>query len=148
VPSTPIVSPPAVVLRSNADLSVLVNNAGIGSAAPLLGSDVDQMERMIGLNVTALTRLTYAAVPGFVARRRGTIVNHKEVASQGVTVQAVLPAATTTDFWEISGAPIQSLPEAGDWAAFEAARQTLLPNLSQLKPAARYRSSIESTRLG
>ena len=43
--------------------------------APLLGSDVDKMEDMISLNVTALTRLTYAAVPGFVARGHGTIIN-------------------------------------------------------------------------
>ena len=30
---------------------------------------------MIGLNVVALTRLTYAVAPGFVARGGGTIVN-------------------------------------------------------------------------
>src|SRR5262245_60058297 len=33
------------------------------------------MEDMISLNVTALTRLTYAAVPGFVARGNGLIIN-------------------------------------------------------------------------
>ena len=30
---------------------------------------------MITLNVTALTRLTYAAAPAFVARGKGTIIN-------------------------------------------------------------------------
>ncbi len=30
---------------------------------------------MISLNVSALTRLTYATVPGFVARGGGTIIN-------------------------------------------------------------------------
>ena len=33
------------------------------------------MEAMITLNVTALTRLTYAAAPAFVARGAGTIIN-------------------------------------------------------------------------
>ncbi len=42
---------------------------------PLLGSDIDKMEDMIALNVGALTRLTYAAAPGFVARGGGTFIN-------------------------------------------------------------------------
>jgi short-subunit dehydrogenase len=33
------------------------------------------MKKMIALNLTELTRLTYAAVPGFVARGNGTIIN-------------------------------------------------------------------------
>ena len=96
-------------------------------------SDVDKMDDMISLNVTALTRLTYAAVPGFVARGRGTIINiasivaispetlngvyggtkafvlalthslQHELADKGVRVQAVLPGATATEFWDIAG---------------------------------------------
>ena len=61
------------VLRSNASITLLVNNAGVGSTAPLLHADIDTMEAMIALNVTALTRLTSAAVPAFVARGRGTL---------------------------------------------------------------------------
>lgn len=53
------------ILRTNAGISLLVNNAGLGGVKPLLASDVDKMEEMIRLNVTAPTRLTYAAVPGF-----------------------------------------------------------------------------------
>ena len=199
-----------VALRSNADITVLVNNAGIGSGAPLLNSDVELMERMIDLNVTALTRLTYAAVPGFVARRRGTIVNiasvvgiapellngvygaskafvlafsrslQKELAPSDIRVQAVLPGATATDFWDVAGLPlaalpkeiqervmsaadlvdaalagldqgesvtIPALPEAGDWTAYESAREKLLPNLSRAKPAARYAIQTRSVRV-
>src|SRR3984893_6347102 len=62
-------------LRTNASVTLLVNNAGIGATAPLLDSDVDKMDEMIRLNVGALTRLTYAAAPGFVARGGGTIIN-------------------------------------------------------------------------
>src|SRR5262245_35003581 len=60
-------------LRTDTRITTLVNNAGIGATAPLLSSDVDKMDAMIRLNVGALTRMTYAAVPGFVARGSGTI---------------------------------------------------------------------------
>src|SRR5262249_6411068 len=53
------------ILPTNARISLLVNNAGVAAVGPLLASDVDKMDDMIRLNVTALTRLTYAAVPGF-----------------------------------------------------------------------------------
>jgi uncharacterized protein len=63
------------LLQSDLSISLLVNNAGIGAVSPLLKSNIDKMDEMIALNVTALTRLTYAAVPGIVARGGGTIIN-------------------------------------------------------------------------
>jgi uncharacterized protein len=128
------------VLRTDASVTLLVNNAGIGAAGPLLASDVDKMDDMILLNVRALTRLTYAVAPGFVARGGGTIVNiasivgvapevlngvyggtkafvlafslslHKELAEKSVRIQAVLPGATATDFWGTAGMPVEHLP--------------------------------------
>jgi short-subunit dehydrogenase len=128
------------ILRSNTDISVLVNNAGVGATAPLIASDVDKMEDMIQLNVTAPMRLTYAAVPGFVDRGTGTIINISsivaiaperlngvyggtkafilaftqslvhELAEKGIRAQAVLPGATATEFWDIAGRPIQQMP--------------------------------------
>jgi short-subunit dehydrogenase len=119
---------------------MLVNNAGIGATAPLLGSEVDKMSQMIALIVGAITRLTYAAAPAFVARGLGTIVNvasivavHPEIlngvyagtkafvlafsrslghelADKGVRVQVVLPGATATDFWGVAGMPLEDLP--------------------------------------
>jgi uncharacterized protein len=62
-------------LRHDPSITLLVNNAGTAALTPLLDSNVDQMEAMIALNVTALTRLTYAAAPAFVARGVGTIIN-------------------------------------------------------------------------
>lgn len=113
-------------LREDASLTLLVNNAGMGTHTPLLQSDPAQMLRMIALNVTALTQLTYAAVPALVARGRGAIINvssivslapellngvyggskayvtaftqslQRELAGTGVRAQAVLPGATAT----------------------------------------------------
>jgi hypothetical protein len=129
------------VLRTDSRITVLVNNAGFGSAIPLLQADVDAMEAMIDLNVTALTRLTYAAVPGFVARGGGSVINissivavapeflngvyggskafvlafsqqlRHELGGKGIRVQAVLPGATATEFWDIAGAPVASMPQ-------------------------------------
>jgi uncharacterized protein len=120
-------------LRENAGVTMLVNNAGVGSVASILQADVDKMETMIGLNITALTRLTYAAAPAFVARGAGTIINvssvvgiavealngvysasksyvlsfghslQKDLADKGIRVQTVLPGATATEFWDIAG---------------------------------------------
>jgi uncharacterized protein len=128
------------VLRADPSVTMLVNNAGIGATAPLLASDVNAMSRMIALNVDTLTRLTYAAVPGFVARGRGTVINiasavavapellngvyggtkafvlafsqslRHELADKGVRVQVVLPGAAATEFWSVAGTPIEHLP--------------------------------------
>ena len=128
------------VLRTDQRITTLVNNAGVGATAPLLQADVDDMSRMIALNVDVLTRLTYAAVPGFVARGGGTLINiasvvavgpeilngvyggskafvlafsqslKHELAEKGVRVHAVLPGATATEFWGIAGTPVEHLP--------------------------------------
>jgi hypothetical protein len=63
------------VLRTDKRTTTLVNNAGLASSAPLLQADVNKMSNIIALNVDALTRLTYAAAPGFVERGGGTIIN-------------------------------------------------------------------------
>ncbi len=63
------------LLKNDKAITMLVNNAGVGSVATILQADVDKIEAMIGLNITALTRLTYAVAPSFVARGNGTIIN-------------------------------------------------------------------------
>ena len=185
-------------LRTDATITALVNNAGLGSAGKLLDSNIDDLESMIYLNVTAVTRLALAALPGFIARGNGLLINiasvvalapnllngtysgtkayvvnftealKNEVEGTGVTVQAVLPGATATPFWEKSGRPVEdlpaeivmtaedmvdaslagldqnelitipALPDVADWKKYEAARNALGPNLSRQKPAARY----------
>lgn len=128
------------LLRSNEQISLLVNNAGVGATAPLLDADVEAMTRMIELNVTALTRLAYAVVPGLVARGGGAIINiasivgiapeilngvyggtkafvlafsqslHHELAGKGIRIQAVVPGAIATEFWTVAGTPVEALP--------------------------------------
>jgi short-subunit dehydrogenase len=185
-------------LSTDPTITALVNNAGLGSARKLLDEKIDDLESMIYLNVTALTRLALAALPAFIARKNGLLINiasvaalapdllngtysgtkayvvnftqalKNELAGTGVTIQAVLPGATATPFWEKAGLPVEhlpagfvmtaedmvdaslagldqhelvtvpTLPNIADWETFEAARKALGPNLSHQKPAARY----------
>jgi uncharacterized protein len=185
-------------LRSDNSITALVNNAGFGATSKFADSKIDELENMIQLNVTALTRLTAAVLPGLLARANGLIINissvvalapemlngvysgtkayvvnftqslHHEVGGKGIQVQAVLPGATSTEFWDRAGLAVKHLPEqivmtaeemvdaslagldqhelitipalpdAADWQKFEAARTALGPNLSHKHAASRY----------
>lgn len=128
------------LLRTDSRITLMLNNAGFGAAAPLLASDVNKMTEMINVNITALMRLAYAVVPGFVARGKGTIINiasvagiapevlngvygatkafvlafsrslDRELSNKGIRIQAVLPGATATGFWRTAGIPVEKLP--------------------------------------
>ena len=91
-----------------------------------------------------------------------------ELGPKGVYVQAVLPATTRTEIWEHVGADVNALsnvmevgdlvdaalvgfdrrelvtipplPDAGQWDALQAARQAMLPNYGNARPAERYRT--------
>ena len=56
-------------------VDVLVNNAGVGLHGAFAMLDADAIDRLVTLNVSALTTLTRLALPGMVARRRGRILN-------------------------------------------------------------------------
>ncbi|WP_296713255.1 SDR family oxidoreductase [Rhodoblastus sp.] len=129
------------ILKSDESITHLVNNAGFGSAAPLASASVDEMEKMVAINVIAPMRLAFAAVPSFSARGKGVIINiasivaigpeilngvyggtksfvlafsqslRKELNGSGVHVQVVLPGATGTEFWDIAGLPASHLPK-------------------------------------
>jgi uncharacterized protein len=120
-------------LASDVRIGVLVNNAGAALSGQFPEQTPDTVDQLIRLNVTALTRLTAAATPRFVAEGGGSIINiasvvalapelgmsvygatkafvlflsqglQLELGPRGVYVQAVLPAATRTEIWERSG---------------------------------------------
>ncbi|WP_285420641.1 SDR family oxidoreductase [Pseudomonas sp. efr-133-TYG-5] len=187
-------------LRSDSAISLLVNNAGVATEGLLANADMEQLERLIQLNITAVTRLASAAAAGFAKAGRGTIINiasvvalfperfnavysaskayvlsltqslNAELDGTGVKVQAVLPGVTRTEIWERSGIDasgipaemvmeagemvdaalagldqgelitIPSLPDAGEWHSFVAARQVMAPNLSRSSAAQRYKN--------
>jgi uncharacterized protein len=62
-------------------VDLLINNAGIGVGAGFDETTVDAEERMLGVNVRAVMRLTHAAVPAMLAAGRGEIINVASVAA-------------------------------------------------------------------
>ena len=127
------------ILSTNGDVRVLVNNAGVARLGPAARTSANDVASQIALNITALTRLAQAAVPAFVARNQGVIINiasvlaihslpisavysgtkafvlqysrglQQELAETGVKVQLVLPASTATELWDASGVPLSAL---------------------------------------
>lgn len=63
------------VLRRDESIRVLVNNAGVARFSPFAASKGPDANSQIALNITALTRLTHAVLPGFVARNAGAVIN-------------------------------------------------------------------------
>lgn len=187
------------VLSTNGDLRILVNNAGLARLAPAAQMPANDVASQIALNITALTRLTQAVVPAFIARKQGLIINlssalavhslpisaiysgtkafvlqytrglQQELAETGVKVQLVLPAATATEIWDLSGLPLAALnketlmttehmvdaalagldqgeaitwpsvADASRWEKYEAARSDLFANSQAGTPAPRYK---------
>ncbi|WP_193452373.1 SDR family NAD(P)-dependent oxidoreductase [Pseudomonas nitroreducens] len=64
-------------LAEDSSISLLLNNAGVAINGTLLETDLDRLESMIELNVTATARLAGAAAKAFAGRGRGrgTIIN-------------------------------------------------------------------------
>ncbi len=118
----------AAVERLGLAVDVLVNNAGFGLWGPFAQTDLAAEQEMIQLNVTSLTALTKRFLPGMLARKRGRILNvastaafqpgplmavyyatkayvlsfsealHNELSGTGVTVTALCPGPTSTNF--------------------------------------------------
>jgi len=120
----------------NEQVDLLINNAGMGPVKSTADMSDADAAATLTLNVTALMRLTRAALPGMRARKSGTIINvasvlaihalpmstlysatkafvltysrgiQQEVKDDGIHVQAVLPAGTITEFYESAGTSI------------------------------------------
>lgn len=120
----------AEIEKEKLSVDVLVNNAGLGVYGPFAETNLARQLEVIQVNVAALTDLTGRILPGMVARRRGRILNvastaafqpgpyqavyyaskayvlsfsealAEELRGTGVTVTALCPGPTTTEFQE------------------------------------------------
>jgi short-subunit dehydrogenase len=119
--------------QQNIEIDVLVNNAGTQVYARFDKAEVQKLTEMLQVNITALMQLTSLLLPGMIQRRRGKILNlgstgsfvpgplnavycaskafvlsfseaiAAELDGTGVTVTALCPGATKTEFIERHG---------------------------------------------
>ena len=119
-------------------VEILVNNAGFGVPQRFSTGDLDIEQQMLDVLVTAVMRLTHAALPGMVARGSGAVLNVSsvagwitggtysaskawvtvfseslsiELAGTGVHVTAVCPGFTHTEFHQRASMEMDALPE-------------------------------------
>jgi short-subunit dehydrogenase len=120
-------------LGPDTEIDVLINNAGFGGLGAFIDRDRKEDLRMVAVNVTALTDLTKALLPGMVERKRGRILNvastaafqpgpfmavyyatkayvlslsqalAEEVNGTGVTVTCLCPGVTESEFHQVAG---------------------------------------------
>ncbi len=118
-------------------VQVLVNNAGFGIEEPFLASSVADEQAIIDVMVTAVMRLSHAALPGMVERGSGRLINVSsvagwitgstysaakswvtvfteglagELAGTGVAATAVCPGFTHTEFHQRADMDMTGVP--------------------------------------
>ena len=121
------------VKNAEIEVDYLINNAGFGGRGKFHERDWELDHNMINLNITALTALTRIFLPVFVKRNKGKILNVSSTASfmpgplqavyyatkayvtffsnaiaeelhdTNITVTALMPGATETEFGRVSG---------------------------------------------
>ncbi|MBN3823785.1 SDR family oxidoreductase [Burkholderia sp. Ac-20384] len=127
-------------LADDARIDMLINNAGIAQSGSFVEQKSEDIDRLVTLNTTVLTKLASAIAPRLAQAGHGAIVNigsivglapefgmavygatkafvlflsqglSLELTPKGVYVQAVLPAATRTELWERAGIDVDKLP--------------------------------------
>src|SRR5256714_7590369 len=119
--------------NENVPIEVLINNAGFGLGGEFADTDLQRELEMIQVNIAALTHLTKLYLPPMIKRRSGRVLNvastaafqpgplmavyyatkayvlsfsealSEELRNSGVTVTALCPGPTQTDFAATAG---------------------------------------------
>jgi short-subunit dehydrogenase len=147
-------------LANDAELELLINNAGFGTVGAFASLDAEREEAEIALNVVALMRLTRAALPGMLRRRRGAVLNvsslaafqpgphnatyaatkafvnsfteslHEELRGSGVHAMVLCPGFTRTEFQQRAEIDVSGIPAAA-WMSAEAVVDAALRGLTR-----------------
>lgn len=142
------------------DIDLVVNNAGFGIKQPFVGGTIEAEQNLLDVLVTAVMRITHAAMPGMIARDRGGVINVSSVAgwmSSGtyssakawvttfsealathhkktnVHVLALCPGYTRTEFHSRADMEIQTIPN-WMWLDVDAVVAKSLKDFNKGKP--------------
>jgi len=159
----------AELQRLGIDVDILVNNAGFGLYGFFADSALSEQLEIIQVNLTAVTHLTRLVLPDMMARRRGRILNvastaafqpgplmsiyyatkayvlafseglADELRGTGVTVTALCPGPTRTEFHDRAGLSetplgriVRMKPDEVAWAGYRglmAGKPLIVPGL-------------------
>ena len=139
--------------QNRIEVDFLINNAGLGDYGSIATSDPERDDRIIQVNVTALTLLTRRLLPQMIAKRRGAILNvsssagflpipgmavyaatktyvnsfsealRAELRGSGVTATALCPGPVHTEFGDVAKRP-GGEPETGPEFIYVSVEQT------------------------
>ena len=134
----------AAVFADGRPVDLLALNAGFANAGPFLETDLEADRRVIGLNISSVVESSKRLLPPMVARGSGRVLITSSVAAtqpgpyyatyaasksfllsfaeavryelkdSGVTITALMPGPTDTQFFESSGmqdTPVYSMPK-------------------------------------
>lgn len=143
------------LLAADAEIDLLVNNAGFGTLGAFAGLDLEREMDEIELNVVAMVRLAHAAARAMVQRGRGAILNvsslaafspapynatygatkayiksfteslSEELRGSGVRTQVLCPGFTHTEFQARAGLDTTRIPQFAWMTAEAVVKQSL-----------------------
>jgi uncharacterized protein len=148
--------------QNKIDIDFLVNNAGLGDYGSFATSDPERNDRMIQVNIAALTLLTRRLLPQMIARKRGAILNvsssagflpipgmavyaaskayvnsfsealRAELRGTGITVTALCPGPVHTEFGDVAKRP-GGQPERGPEFVYVSLEKTVRDALATVE---------------
>ncbi len=132
----------AQVQSASLSVDVLINNAGFGKCGHFLGHDYQNYQDMLNLNINALVSLTHLFLPSMLKRGNGGVINVASTAAfqpipylatysatkafvlsfseslwgeyreHGLTVLALCPGNTSTNFADVANADVTRMTKA------------------------------------
>src|SRR5204863_7565344 len=144
------------------EIDLLINNAGLGDYGSFATSDPERDDRILQVNIVALTSLTRRLLPQMIARKRGAVLNvsssagflpipgmaayaaskayvnsfsealRAELGGTGVTVTALCPGPVHTEFGDVAKRP-GGEPERGPEFVYVSIEKTARDTLAAVE---------------
>jgi len=148
--------------RNKIEIDFLINNAGLGDYGSIATSDIERDDRILQVNIAALTFLTRQLVPPMLERKRGAILNvsssagflpipgmavyaatkayvnsfaealRAELRASGISVTTLCPGPVHTEFGDVAKRP-GGEPETGPEFIYVSVEETVRDALAAVE---------------